>query len=68
MGIFVVILLSVLLLLTIYFYKGENMKVSIALRGVDIKKLLKHIVIIVDTREQQNKHILDYFDKEKNQV
>ncbi len=41
------------------------MKVSIALRGVDIKKLLKHIVIIIDTREQQNKHILDYFDKEK---
>lgn len=41
------------------------MKVSIAIRNVDIKKLLKHIVIIVDTREQQNKHILDYFDKEK---
>lgn len=27
------------------------------------KELLKHIVILVDTREQSNKKILEYFDK-----
>ncbi|MBU3193487.1 ERCC4 domain-containing protein [Clostridium algidicarnis] len=32
----------------------------------EIKKLLKeNVVIIADTREQQNQHILDYFDKVK---
>lgn len=31
----------------------------------EIKKLLKNLVIVVDTREQVNKHILDYFDLKK---
>lgn len=31
----------------------------------EIKKLMGNIVIIVDTREQENQHILDYFDKKK---
>lgn len=31
----------------------------------ELKKILaENMVIIVDTREQQNRHILDYFDKE----
>lgn len=29
------------------------------------KQLLKSMVVIIDTREQQNKHITDYFDKHK---
>lgn len=29
----------------------------------EIKKLEKHIVIIVDTREKKNEHILNYFNK-----
>lgn len=29
----------------------------------EVKKLLENVVIIVDTREQQNQHILDYFTK-----
>jgi len=31
----------------------------------EIAKVLKDIVIIVDTRERKNKHILDYFDENK---
>lgn len=31
----------------------------------EIKKLLKDLVIIVDTREQQNQHILDYFNQKE---
>ena len=31
----------------------------------EIKKLLATLVIIFDTREQKNQHILDYFDKKK---
>ena len=31
----------------------------------EIDKILKDAVIIVDTREQQNRHILEYFDKKK---
>lgn len=31
----------------------------------ELKTLLKSLTIIVDTRENQNKHILDYFDKKK---
>jgi ERCC4-type nuclease len=31
----------------------------------EIAKVLKDIVIIADTRERKNKHILDYFDKNK---
>lgn len=33
----------------------------------EIKKLLSNMVIIVDTREQMNQHILDYFTKKKVQ-
>lgn len=29
----------------------------------DIKKLTGSIVVLVDTREKQNRHIIDYFDK-----
>ena len=36
------------------------------LTDTEIKKLLKeNLVIIYDTREQQNLHVLDYFDKSK---
>jgi ERCC4-type nuclease len=31
----------------------------------EVKKLLSSIVILVDTREQENKHIIDYFDTKK---
>ena len=29
----------------------------------DIKKLMSSLVMLVDTREKQNSHILDYFTK-----
>ena len=32
---------------------------------VELKKLLKNLCIVIDTREQVNKHITDYFDKKK---
>ena len=31
----------------------------------ELDKLLKSIVVLVDTREKQNKHITDFFDKHK---
>ncbi|MBP7654319.1 ERCC4 domain-containing protein [Candidatus Dependentiae bacterium] len=31
----------------------------------EIKELLKSIIILTDTREQENKHIISYFDKKK---
>lgn len=31
----------------------------------EIKKLLENMVVIVDTREQENQHILDYFAQKK---
>ncbi|WP_346929192.1 ERCC4 domain-containing protein [Clostridium sp.] len=31
----------------------------------EIETLLKSIVILIDTREQQNEHILEYLDKQK---
>lgn len=31
----------------------------------EIKQLLENLVILVDTREKENKHILDYFDKKQ---
>ena len=31
----------------------------------ELKEILKHLVVIVDTREQANRHILDSFDKLK---
>lgn len=30
----------------------------------ELKKLTKNIVILVDSREKQNSHILSYFDKQ----
>ena len=32
---------------------------------VELKELLKTIIILIDTREQENKHITDYFDLKK---
>lgn len=31
----------------------------------EIAKILKHIIILVDSREKQNSHITDWFDKHK---
>ena len=39
------------------------MKVTIKFKESVIKELLKTIVVIYSTKEQENKHILDYFDK-----
>lgn len=41
------------------------MKVSIKIKDVNIERLLKHIVVLVDTREQENQHIIDYFNANK---
>lgn len=41
------------------------MLVRINIKKTDVDKLLKSAVILVDTREQENKHILEYFDKKK---
>lgn len=41
------------------------MKVSLKLRDSDIDKLIKQVVILIDTREQENTHITDFFDKKK---
>jgi len=39
------------------------MKVSLKLKDTNIDKLIKQVCILVDTREQENSHILNYFDK-----
>lgn len=41
------------------------MKVNIKLSDTDIKKLLKQVVILIDTREQENQHIINFFEKKK---
>lgn len=42
------------------------MQVYYKFTDTEIKKLLKeNLVILVDTREQQNKHVLKYFDEKK---
>lgn len=41
------------------------MKAQIHITDTQIDKLIKQMVIIIDTREQENKHITDYFDKKK---
>lgn len=41
------------------------MKIDVNLTKTTIDKLLKQMVILVDTAEQENKHILEYFDKHK---
>lgn len=38
------------------------MKATIQLKDCNIKKLIKQLVVLVDTREQENQHIIDYFD------
>jgi len=35
------------------------------LTDTEVKKLLKELEIIVDTREKENKHVLDYLEKNK---
>lgn len=39
------------------------MLINYKFTDTEIKKILKNVVILVDSREQQNQHILDYFDK-----
>ena len=39
------------------------MKVSIKIKNANIEKLLANLVILIDTREQKNQHITNYFDK-----
>lgn len=39
------------------------MKATIKLSDTDIKKLIKQVVILIDTREQENSHITNFFDK-----
>lgn len=39
------------------------MKVTLKLKDADIEKLVKQVCILYDTREQENSHILKYFDK-----
>ena len=39
--------------------------VNIKFKDKEIKEILKSMVIIVDSREQENSHILNYFDKKK---
>ena len=34
-------------------------------RTEDIKKLIKQMIVLIDTREKKNSHILDYFRKQK---
>lgn len=29
----------------------------------DIKQMLKQLIVLIDSREKQNRHITDYFDK-----
>lgn len=39
------------------------MKVSLKLKNANIDKLLAQLIVLIDTREQQNKHITNFFDK-----
>lgn len=41
------------------------MIVKIKISDVNIKKLMKNMVVIVDTREQANQHIIGYLNKKK---
>lgn len=41
------------------------MDVKYRFTDTEIKKLLNNMVIIIDTREQENQHILDYFTQRK---
>lgn len=45
------------------------MQVQYRFKDIEIQKLLKeNFMILYDTREQQNQHILDYFNKKKIQA
>lgn len=51
-----------------YLKEGDTVQVYYKLTDVEINKLLKeNFMILYDTREQVNQHILDYFDKKKIQ-
>lgn len=39
------------------------MKVNIKLKNANIDKLCNNLTILIDTREQKNQHITNYFDK-----
>lgn len=39
------------------------MKVNIDLSGASVEKLVKQVVVLIDTREQENNHIIQYLDK-----
>ncbi len=39
------------------------MKVTLAIKQCNIDKLIGQLVVLVDTREQNNQHIISYFDK-----
>lgn len=41
------------------------MKVSLKLKDANIEKLIKQVVVLIDTREQENSHIKNFFDKKK---
>lgn len=41
------------------------MLVRVDFKKTEVDKILKNAVILVDTREQENRHILEYFDKKK---
>lgn len=41
------------------------MKIEIALTKTTIDKLLKNMIVLVDTAEKENSHIIDYFNKKK---
>lgn len=43
------------------------MQVNVHLTDANIEKLIKQMVVIVDTREQENQHILQVFEKAKMQ-
>lgn len=41
------------------------MLVRVNFKKTEVDKILKNAIILVDTREQENRHILEYFDKKK---
>ncbi|MCD3217466.1 hypothetical protein G8S55_09435 [Clostridium botulinum C] len=41
------------------------LKMKYRFTDTELKKLMKNMVVITDTREQVNRHIIDYFDKKK---
>jgi ERCC4-type nuclease len=43
--------------------KGENMRFHYT--DKEKSEIIKSIVVLIDTREQKNKHITDFFDKKK---